>query len=128
VAEIGQMVGRVFVLWGYGESGQRVSNALVSEMTKEYQHQELAVRVAMIAADALLKRKLSRSMIGCIGIMVNKPLRQLSIQLLSLINNNGEFDAKSLRLEELQSERFLEKFMKACFDKDIASAVDLYWD
>jgi hypothetical protein len=127
VGRIGEMVARIFVLWGYNFLGNRVSNALVAEMSKEYKLQDLPIRLAMIAADTLLKRKLSRSVIACVGIMVNKPLRHLSAQLLQLIEKQGAFDPKSIQFENLDSETFLDRFMKTAFERDLNSAIDQYW-
>ncbi len=127
VSRVGEMVARIFVLWGYHFLGNRVSNALVTEMSKEYKLQDLSVRLAMIAADTLLRRKLSRSVIACVGIMVNKPLRHLSSQLLQLIEQQGAFDPKTLHFEDLDSEKFLERFMKTVFERDLDTAIDLYW-
>lgn len=60
-------------------------------MLGEYKRQELSVRLAMVAADTMVRRKLSRSMIACLGIMVNHTLRQLSQQVLALIEKVPAF-------------------------------------
>lgn len=127
--EVGRMIGRIFILWGWNILGEKVCNALIREMKEEYKAQELPVRLAMIAADTLFKRKLSRSVIACLGVMVNKPLRQLSEQLLAMIEYNQNIDV--LQLHCLTSpagyEEFADTFMKLAFEQGIPAAINQYW-
>jgi len=128
LTDIGEMVGRIFILWGWNFLGFKVSSCLMHEMREEYKSQELSVRLAMIAADTILKRKLSRSVIACLGIMVNRPLRQLSEQLLVLIENNDRIDASQFQLPENEaSEEFANRFMQVAFELGYTRAIDAFW-
>jgi len=124
--EVGEMVGRIFVLWGWNYLGLKVCDSLVREMKEEYNSQELSVRLAMIAADTILKRKLSRAVIACLGVMVNKPLRRLSEQLLTMVEQNKEIDVRNFDLTGA-SEEFTEHFMQLAFESGIAVAIDQFW-
>src|SRR4051812_47276538 len=104
------MVAKIFVLWGWNFLGKKVSGAIEEEMSAEYKNQELSSRLAMVAADTIFKRKLSRSVIACLGIMVeclniiiivhnlifsfgkkvNRPLRRLSKQLVAVLEQKAE--------------------------------------
>ncbi len=64
------MVGKIFVLWGWKFLGEKVSRTLEKEMSAEYKSQEFSSRLAMVAADTIFKRKMSRSVIACLGLMV----------------------------------------------------------
>eukprot|EP01095_Lingulamoeba_sp_RSL-Kostka_P007085 TRINITY_DN2236_c0_g7_i1.p1 TRINITY_DN2236_c0_g7~~TRINITY_DN2236_c0_g7_i1.p1 ORF type:complete len:431 (+),score=112.52 TRINITY_DN2236_c0_g7_i1:32-1294(+) len=127
LSEVGEMVGRIFVLWGWNFLGYKVSNSLIEEMKEEYKSQELSVRLAMIAADTILKRKLSRSVIACLGVMVNRPLRTLSEQLLTLVEKNEPIDVSNFDLSSDGSEEFADQFMKSAFEESIVSTIDIYW-
>src|SRR5262245_35057912 len=65
---VGEMVAKIFVLWGWNFLGVKVSDAIATELSTEYKNQELSSRLAMVAADTIFKRKLSRSVIACLGI------------------------------------------------------------
>eukprot|EP01103_Thecamoeba_quadrilineata_P019858 TRINITY_DN8248_c0_g1_i1.p1 TRINITY_DN8248_c0_g1~~TRINITY_DN8248_c0_g1_i1.p1 ORF type:complete len:417 (+),score=83.55 TRINITY_DN8248_c0_g1_i1:137-1387(+) len=125
LAKVGEMVGRIFVLWGWNVLGERVSSVLTLEMKGEFRKQELSVRMAMIVADTILKRRLSRSVIACLGILVNKPLRQLANQLLRLIETNEFVNPKVLSPEG--SEAFADRFVKAVFEVGLKDAVERFW-
>mmetsp|Transcript_7840 Transcript_7840/g.32980 ORF Transcript_7840/g.32980 Transcript_7840/m.32980 type:complete len:426 (-) Transcript_7840:43-1320(-) len=126
--EVGEMVGRLFVLWGWNMLGVKITNALVDEMREEYNSQELSVRLAMIAADTILKRKLSRSVIACLGVMVSRPLRKLSEQLLAMVDHYQEFDVQSFTLPGSGGAGdFSEQFMEAAFQSGIPAAIDQFW-
>jgi len=122
------MVGKIFILWGWNFLGNKISDSLIKEMSTEYKKQELTVRLAMVAADTILRNKLSRSVIACLGIMVNKPLRQLSQQLLELIDKNIPIDAKAFNLSVDDSQQFSSKFMQMTFERGIDEAIDKFWN
>jgi len=127
--QIGEMVGKIFILWGWNFLGNKISGSLIKEMSTEYKKQELTVRLAMVAADTILRHKLSRSVIACLGIMVNKPLRQLSQQLLELIDKNIPIDAKAFNLSvDADSQQFSSKFMQMTFERGIDDAIDKFWN
>jgi ribosomal protein S27E len=128
LTDIGEMVGRIFILWGWNFLGFKVSSCLMHEMREEYKNQELGVRLAMIAADTILKRKLSRSVIACLGLLVNRPLRQLSEQLLVLIENTDRIDATQFQLpENAASEQLADRFMQVAFEHGYMRAIDTFW-
>ena len=125
--QVGEMVGRIFVLWGWNFLGMKVQNSLVHEMKEEYRGQDLSVRLAMVAADTILKRKLSRSVIACLGVLVNRPLRQLSEQLLSMVEQEVAMNVAEFDLSTNSSEQFTQTFMDFALEKGIADGLNQYW-
>jgi GTPase SAR1 family protein len=125
---VGEMVAKIFIIWGWNFLGKKVSSAVEEEMSAEYKNQELSSRLAMLAADTLFKRKLSRSVIACLGVMVNRPLRRLSGQLLSVIEQKEEVKFEDLKLMEKENESFPDEFTKHAFAHGIDKAIDTYWD
>lgn len=123
---IGEMIVRIFILWGYNFLGKKVSVALLQEMNQEYLGQQLSMRLLMIAADTILKHKLSRSAIACLGITVNKPLRQMSAQLVRFLEGNGAIDPALFQLTSEPPPDY-DKFMKAAFERGMEAAIDLFW-
>ena len=125
LTQVGEMVGRMFILWGWNVLGFKVSNTLVKELTNEYQQQDLSVRLAMVAADTILNRRLSRPVVACLGVIVNKPLRQLYQQLLHMISQDNQLRTESVSSTEVN---FIDNFLQSAFDQGIASAISQYWD
>mmetsp|Transcript_23475 Transcript_23475/g.40131 ORF Transcript_23475/g.40131 Transcript_23475/m.40131 type:complete len:421 (-) Transcript_23475:16-1278(-) len=124
---VGEMVGRIFVLWGWNFLGLKVKNSLVHEMKEEYKGQDLSVRLAMVAADTILKRKLSRSVIACLGVLVNRPLRELSEQLLSMVERESSICVEEFDLSTDSPEQFTQKFMDYALEFGISNALNQYW-
>ena len=125
--QVGEMVGRIFILWGWNFLGVKVSNSLLHEMREEYKNQDLTVRLTMIVADTILKRKLSRSVIACLGVLVNRPLRRLSEQLLSMVEQDTPIHVDGLELSSDNSEEFTHAFMDFAFSSSISAAINHYW-
>ena len=126
--EVGEMVGKLFVLWGWNFLGLKVSSALIKDMKEEYKNQDLSVRLAMIAADTIMKRKLSRSVIACLGVLANKPLRTLTEKLLTMIEQNMEMNIQNFDLSTVtNSDEFAENFMRVAMESGIAAAIDQFW-
>ena len=120
------MIVRIFLLWGYNFLGKKVSTVLLQEMNQEYLGQQLTIRLVMVAADAILKRKLSHSVIACLGITVNKPLRQMSAQLVRFLEGSGTIDPALFQLTSEPPPDW-DRFMKAAFERGLDAAIDMFW-
>jgi len=127
--EVGQMVAKIFILWGWNYLGTSVSESLVREMKEDFRGQDLTVRLVMVATDTILRRKLSRSVIACLGVLVNRPLRDLSEQLLSMVEEDLPHSpsVESSELSQERTEQFTERFMKVALESGIYAALDRYW-
>mmetsp|Transcript_31065 Transcript_31065/g.42721 ORF Transcript_31065/g.42721 Transcript_31065/m.42721 type:complete len:242 (-) Transcript_31065:54-779(-) len=126
--EVGEMVGKIFVLWGWNILGSKVRTVLLEEMQSEYSSQDLVVRVAMIIADTILQRKLSRSLIACLGVIVNRPLRQLYQQLISLVEKGEPLNRDQIALNDSNSQEFADRFIKVVFEVGTDQAIEMLWD
>lgn len=127
LSSVGEMVGKVFVLWGWKYLGEKVSATLEKEMSAEFRSQELTSRLAMVAADTISKRKLSRSVIACLGLMVNRPLRKLSKQLLSVVEAHDSVKFEELEFSPTKSASFPDKFVQYALAHGIDAAIDNFW-
>merc|ERR1712137_829352 len=103
--------------------------SLVREMKEDFRGQDLTVRLVMVATDTILRRKLSRSVIACLGVLVNRPLRDLSEQLLSMVEEDLPHSpsVESSELSQERTEQFTERFMKVALESGIYAALDRYW-
>lgn len=120
------MIVRIFLLWGYNFLGKKVSTAVLQEMNQEYLGQQFSLRLLMIAADTMLKHKLSRSAIACLAITINKPLRQMSAQLVKFLEGNGVIDPALFQLTNEPPPDY-DKFMKIAFERGMDAAIDAFW-
>lgn len=125
--DVGEMVGRIFILWGWNLLGVKISNSLLHEMKEEYKNQDFSVRLTMIFADTILKRKLSRSVVACLGILANRPLRQLSEQLLSMVEQDTPIHVDGLELSSENTEEFTQSFMDYALSSSLLDAINQYW-
>ena len=128
LSQVGEMVSKIFILWGWNFLGKKVSNTLVAGMREEYNNQDLSSRLAMVAADTLFKRKLSRSVIACLGLLVNRPLRRLSQKLLSVIEKMDTIDVQHVKFQGGIREDFADQFMKKAFESGIEAAIEAFWE
>lgn len=121
------MIVRIFLLWGYNFLGKKVSTALLQEMNQEYLGQQLTMRLVMVAADAILKRKLSHSVIACLGITINKTLRLMSAQLVRFLETSGgKVDPALFQLASEPPPDY-DRFMKVAFERSLDAAIDAFW-
>jgi len=129
--DVGIMVAKIFILWGWNLLGGKVSQSLVREMTLEYKGQEFFLRIAMVIADTILHRQLSRSVIACLGVTVNRPLRQLYSLLLAMVEKHEPIDiemaTKMIKSVE-GNQDFADEFIKKVFELGTEETIELYWE
>jgi len=124
---VGEMVGKIFVLWSWKYLGEKVSATLEKEMSADFRSQELSSRLAMVLADTISKRKLSRSVIACLGLMVNRPLHKLSRQLLSVVDLHDAVKFEKLNILSSNSNTFPNEFVQYALAHGINDAIDNFW-